>query len=71
MRRVCRVTPELAHEFAKNFDEDGDGEIDFAEFSRAVRNMDPDRQNGKVKASNVGSKYTIDPHRSLIQQDID
>ena len=38
-----QIAPELAEAFSREFDEDGDAEIDFAEFSRAIRNMDPDR----------------------------
>ena len=41
------VPPELAQTFAEQFDKDGDGEVDFAEFSRAIRAMDPDAKKDK------------------------
>ena len=41
------VPPELAQTFAEQFDADGDGEIDFAEFSSAIRAMDPDAKKDK------------------------
>ena len=42
-RMNIQIAPELAEAFSREFDEDGDAEIDFVEFSRAIRNMDPDR----------------------------
>jgi len=36
-RMNIQITPELAEEFMKQFDEDGDGEIDFAEFMHMIR----------------------------------
>jgi Ca2+-binding EF-hand superfamily protein len=59
-RMNIQITPELAEEFAKQFDEDGDGEIDFAEFSRAVRNMDPDKQQKNTNP--VGLLWEPDPY---------
>ena len=37
-----QVAPELAEALQKDFDTDGDGEIDFTEFAEAIRKMDPD-----------------------------
>ena len=45
------IPPDLAQSFADQFDADGDGEIDFAEFSRAIRAMDPDKKKQKNKAT--------------------
>jgi Ca2+-binding EF-hand superfamily protein len=59
-RMNIQITPELAEEFMKQFDEDGDGEIDFAEFSRAIRNMDPDKQQKNTNP--VGLLWEADPY---------
>ena len=60
-RMNIQITPELADEFAKQFDEDGDGEIDFVEFSRAVRNMDPDKKKAK-NVNPVGLLWEADQY---------
>ena len=60
-RMNIQITPELAEEFAKQFDGDGDGSIDFAEFAAAVRNMDPDKQQN-AKAIHVGLLWEADPY---------
>lgn len=60
-RMNIQITPELAEEFAKQFDGDGDGAIDFAEFAHAVRSMDPDKQQ-KPKATHVGLLWEADPY---------
>lgn len=53
------IPPDLAQNFADQFDADGDGEIDFAEFSRAIRAMDPDKQKTKKKAT-IGQLWDPD-----------
>jgi Ca2+-binding EF-hand superfamily protein len=60
-RMNIQITPELADEFAKQFDEDGDGEIDFVEFSKAVRNMDPDKKKAK-NVNPVGLLWEADQY---------
>lgn len=60
-RMNINVTPELGREFVSHFDVDGDGEIDFAEFSRAIRNMDPDKKK-KKKQSQIGQLWDPDQY---------
>lgn len=55
------IPPDLAQNFADQFDADGDGEIDFAEFSRAIRAMDPDKKKTKNKAT-IGQLWDPDPY---------
>ena len=59
-RMNINVTPELGRQFVSHFDVDGDGEIDFAEFSRAIRNMDPDKN--EKKQSQIGQLWDPDQY---------
>lgn len=54
------IPPDLAQSFADQFDSDGDGEIDFAEFSRAIRAMDPDKK--KKDQSTIGLLWDPDQY---------
>lgn len=55
------IPPELADEFARAMDTDGDGEIDFNEFSDAIRNMDPDK-NPEAGRTGIGMLWDEDPY---------
>ena len=61
-RMNIQIAPELAEAFSREFDEDGDAEIDFAEFSRAIRNMDPDRaEKGAMPTISLHDTQTRSP----------
>jgi Ca2+-binding EF-hand superfamily protein len=63
------VTYEMVHKLVQTFDEDSDGEIDFLEFSRAMRSMDPDQNKAKGHGSAIGMLWEADPEaRRRIEQ---
>lgn len=64
------VTYEMVHKLVQTFDEDSDGEIDFLEFCRAMRSMDPDQSKAKDEgSSSIGLLWEADPEaRRLIDK---
>ena len=63
------VSYEMIHNLVQTFDEDGDGKIEFLEFARAMRSMDPDQQKAKEQVSSIGLLWEPDPEaRRRIEQ---
>ena len=54
------VPPELTEQFAEAMDTDGDGEIDFSEFSAALSRMDPDAPDAQQHDNGVGMLWDAD-----------
>ena len=48
------VSYEMIHNLVQTFDEDGDGKIEFLEFARAMRSMDPDQKKAEEQVSSIG-----------------